>query len=95
MFSRDSLTADLLLEPPRAYTVSLYSWLSSAAVVAEIGNAGTIVRSRANRVFRLEDVTTLVREWMRAYEIDSVFATCAGTLFSITCPLSQDALRHL
>jgi hypothetical protein len=46
MFSRESLTADLLLEPPRAYTVSLYCWLRSAAVVAEISNAGMIVRSR-------------------------------------------------
>jgi hypothetical protein len=90
---RASMPADLLLEVPPAYRVSLDSWLSSAAVVAEIGVAGVIVRADANRVFRLADLVTLVGEWMQVHAIDAVFATSDGTLFSIV-PLERHLGRH-
>jgi hypothetical protein len=80
---RPSRPADLLLEVPPAYAVSLENWLTSAAVVAEAGVTGVVIPADANRVFRLTDLVTLVGEWMQVQAIDAVFAICDGTLFSI------------
>jgi len=77
------MPGDLLLEVPPAYGVSLDHWLSSAAVVAEVGVTAVIIRTHANRVFHLPDLVTLVREWMQVHAIDAVFATCDGALLSI------------
>jgi hypothetical protein len=89
VFARSSLPADLLLEVPRAHAGSLGGWLGSAAVVAEVGDAGVIVRAHANRVFRLADLAMLVREWMDASGVDAVFASCGGDLFSIVPPAGR------
>jgi hypothetical protein len=94
VFSRSSLRADLVLEVPRAYGASLDDWMSSAAVVAEVGDAGVIVRAHANRVFRLADLVTLIREWMEAHAVDAVFATHDGALSAIVPRAAADQLRQ-
>jgi len=90
VFARSSLVADLLLEVPRAHADSLGRWLGSAAVAAEVGDAGVIVRAHANRVFRLAHLATLVGEWMEAQAVDAVFALHDGTLLAIVPPAAAD-----
>jgi len=90
VFARSSLAADLLLEVPLAHAGSLGGWLGSAAVVAEVGDAGVIVRAHANRVFRLADLATLVGEWMQVQAVDAVFALHDGTLLAIVPPAAAD-----
>lgn len=64
----------VLLDVPPAQGASLGHWLSCAALVAEVGADGVIVRVHANRIFRLADLARLVREWMQAHAIDVVLA---------------------
>jgi hypothetical protein len=80
----ERVQAELVFEMPSTRGASLDRWLSCAAFVAEVGADGVVVRPRANRMFRLEDLAELVREWMQAHAVDVVFARCDGALFSIT-----------
>jgi hypothetical protein len=66
----ECVRAKLLFDLPPAQGASLGHWLNCAAVVAEAGADGVIVRVRANRIFRLADLARLVREWMQAHAID-------------------------
>jgi hypothetical protein len=86
----DRVRAELVFELPSTLGASLGRWLGCAAVVAEVGAEGVVVRARANRVFRLGDLAELVREWMQAHAVDVVFARCDGGLLSIT----TDELRR-
>jgi hypothetical protein len=74
---------------PPAQATSLRKWLCGAAVVAEIGAAGVTVPARPNRVFSLDDLATLVREWMQAHAVDAVLASCDDVLFSIVQPQAE------
>jgi hypothetical protein len=75
------MRTDLVFEVRRAQIGSLESWLSRAAVVAEVSSADVVVRARANRLFRPEDLVALVREWTQAYGVDAVLATYEGVLY--------------
>jgi hypothetical protein len=52
--------------------------------VAEVCAEGVLVDARANRVFGSADLAMLVREWMQAHHVDTVFASSDRDLFSIT-----------
>lgn len=80
----DRVHADLVLDLPPVEGAGLQRWLACAAVVAEVGGGGVIVRARTNRVFCLADLATLVREWMQPRSAAAVFASYAGTLLVIT-----------
>ena len=85
----EHVRTDLLFEVPPAQATSLGRWLHLAAVVAEVGDAGVLVRARPNRVFSLGDLATLVREWMQAHAVDAVLASCDDVLFSIVQPQAE------
>jgi len=78
----DRVHADLLELPP-AQGASLGQWLGCAAVAAEVGADGVIVRAHADRVFHLADLARVTREWMHAHSIDAVLASSDDLLFSI------------
>jgi hypothetical protein len=75
------LEADLCFELPAAESASLAQWLGSAAVSAEVGADGVIVRGRANRVFRVAEVEQVVSEWMQAHSVDAVLVSSDDALF--------------
>jgi hypothetical protein len=52
-------------------------------VVAEVCADGVLVDARANRVFDSADLALLVREWMGAHHVDTIFASSGGDVFSI------------
>ena len=79
----DRVSADVLFELPAAQGASLGQWLGCAAVAAEVGVDGVIVRAHANCVFRLADLARVTREWMQAHSIDAVLASSDDALFSI------------
>ncbi len=79
----DRVHRDLLVELPAAQGASLGHWLSCAAVSAEVGADGVIVRARENRVFRVEDIAGVVREWMEANSVDAVLASSDNAVFLI------------
>jgi hypothetical protein len=74
----------VLFELPPVRGASLGRWLRCAAVVAEVCAEGVLVDARANRVFGSADLAMLVREWMQAHHVDTVFASSDRDLFSIT-----------
>jgi hypothetical protein len=80
----DRVHADLVLDLPPVESAALQRWLACAAVVAEVGAGGVIVRARTNRVFCLADLATLVREWMHTRAVEAVLASYDGTLLVIT-----------
>jgi hypothetical protein len=80
----ERVQAELVFELPSTRGASLDRWLRCAAVAAEVGAEGVVVRPRANRVFHRDDLVGLVREWMRAHAVDVVFARCDDALFPIT-----------
>ena len=91
----DRVHADLLFKLPAAQSASLGHWLSCAAVSAEIGADGVLVRARANRVFHVEDVAKVVREWMLANSVDAVLASSDDALFLIALSTSETGTaRH-
>jgi hypothetical protein len=79
----DRVHADLLFELPPAQGASLGQWLGCAAVAAEVGAEGVIVRAHANRVFHLADLARVTREWKHADSIDAVLVSSDDLLFSI------------
>jgi hypothetical protein len=83
------LLTDLVFEVSPTHTGSLDRWLHSAAVVAELRPGGVVVSRRANRVFRLRDLTVLVQEWMQANGVDVVLAAYEGGLFVLTHPTPE------
>jgi hypothetical protein len=80
----DRVHADLLFKLPAAQGASLGEWLGCAAVVAEVEADGVIVRAHANRVFRLADLASVVREWMQTHSVDAVVASSDEALFAIS-----------
>jgi hypothetical protein len=85
----DRLHADLLCELPAARGASLGQWLGRAAVSAEVIADGVIVLARANRVFRLSDIATAIREWMEANSVDALLASSDDALFMIALSTSE------
>jgi hypothetical protein len=79
----DRVRADLLFDLPPAQSASLGHWLGCAAVSAEVGADGVMIRARANRVFRVEDVARVVHEWMLANSVDAVLASSDDALFVV------------
>jgi hypothetical protein len=91
----DRLHADLFFELPAAQSASLGHWLGCAAVSAEVGADGVLVRARANRVFRVEDVARVVHEWMLANSVDAVPASSNDALFVVGLSTSDTGTaRH-
>jgi len=85
----ERLRTELRVEAAPAQAASIVRWMSCAAVAAEVSAGGVIVRARANRVFRLGDLTTLIREWMQAHTVHAVFASCDGVFFAISPPANE------
>jgi hypothetical protein len=74
----------VLLELPAARAASLATWLRCAAVVVEVCPEGVLVDQRKNRLLGSAALTLLVREWMQAHNVDTIFASSRGDVFSIT-----------
>ena len=83
------MRADLLFELPAAQSASLGHWLGCAAVLAEVGADGVMVRASANRVFRVADLAKVVHEWMLANSVDAVLASSDDALFLVALSTSE------